>query len=1065
MPFIKRLNKHQLHFEDLVLLGPEGLEELNDKIEGTIETLENNSERINLSTKIDGAPALVIWHEYPGYPDNSVALKGFLSGPQNAISTPEQVDAKYGDRPGMSQMLKYGLQIAKEIPSGEAWQGDCLFVKDTKREEEINGKDYITFQPNKIIYAFSEDNPGYEKVKNADFGIAFHTIYTGEDKHQSFKVDPSKLNVPDNIYIMSPTLNRPKDVKVFNLDGVKSQFDKLQNLEQKLLSSFEYEDLVNNQVFMKYWNTFENANLADKKSVTINENTFINDLKEYIKDKRTKEFETQVGKLKTDAGKEKAKTKYEQDLEDLRELIDHNKDLLTTLVQTLNCAATIKMLLWQGFKQTQFDYNTFYRSRTKGYIPGEMEGVAMSDQDGNIVKIVDRSTFSSYNRDPDILAGFDHPENLTEEQSCFIEKYNKELTECGTKQLWERFGKLLESDQKTAVVAFGRMNPPTIGHQKLVDKMASLAQGEKAKLFLSHTQDKKKNPLSYEDKIHFAKEAFEPQIDVVKSDARTIIEVLTDLYKEGVKNIIYVGGEDRIGGKEDVSDLILRYNGQPDKQGNILYDFDSIQFKNAGSRSDDSDDFVERASASLARKYAQEGDFKHFSEIVPFSDADAKELYKKVRSGLGLSDEILTEANFSYPDILKTNHSYYLDVVDDFLSDGVVGADNNIYKIKPTQDAEEVKNELISIKELVGKNNQEFNKKFKDITGVEWTKIYKGKYSGHTNGQSSGEAAEAVVSYLYNNPGKDLPDGVEISDKWITSSKNIANFLENIWPHENYFAIHVNGNDLEPIGEYKNIGKLFKSKTEAASVLGLKNELDDLYVGGKDTWNKADILLVKKGAPILKYFENIKNSSDYNERINQLASGDSPLLIPVSLKGVSNRTNLTVVPEGFESGEVLHAKDIKVVFPIKPLEPETNNCSCWLIDNLGRRIQFRRQTDTEDNLSVEVSLNKDSRGGKGITRLKKELGLSNNEWYKTPITSENELYSKLRNLGELSKPSDNFINGNTSGEYAWYNRTCFRGITSLFEEYQNKFGGSNLEFFDWIYENSTIGTSGFYLVY
>jgi hypothetical protein len=57
MPFIKRLNKHQLHFEDLVLLGPEGLEELNDKIEGTIETLENNSERINLTTKIDGCLA------------------------------------------------------------------------------------------------------------------------------------------------------------------------------------------------------------------------------------------------------------------------------------------------------------------------------------------------------------------------------------------------------------------------------------------------------------------------------------------------------------------------------------------------------------------------------------------------------------------------------------------------------------------------------------------------------------------------------------------------------------------------------------------------------------------------------------------------------------------------------------------------------------------------------------------------------------------------------------------------------------------------------------------------
>ncbi len=640
MPFVKRLNTHQTHFEDLVLLGPDGLEELNDKIEGTIDTLENESGRLNLTTKIDGAPAMICWSSYPGYPDNSIALKGFISGPQNAISSPDQVDAKYGDRPGMSQMLKYGLELAKHIPAGEAWQGDCLFVSDTKREEEINGKDYITFQPNKIIYAFSEDNPGYEKVKNADFGIAFHTIYTGEDKKQSFKVDASKLNVPSNIYIMSPSLNKPTDKKVFSLDKVKSQFDKLENLEQKLLSNFDYEDLVNNRVFMNYWNTFENANLADKKAVTINENNFINDLKEYIKAKRTKEYETQVGKLKTDAGKEKAKTKYEQDLVDLQELVETNKELLTTLVQTLNCAATIKMLLWQGFKQTQFDYNTFYRSRTKGYIPGEMEGVAMSDQDGNIVKIVDRSTFSSYNRDPDIMSGFEHPENLTEEQQCFVEEYNNELTECGPKQLWERFGKLLESDQKTAVVAFGRMNPPTIGHQKLVDKMASLAQGEKAKLFLSHTQDKKKNPLSYEQKIRYAKEAFEPKIDVVDSPARTVIEVLADLYSQGYTDIIYVGGEDRIGGAEDISSLILRYNGQPTKDGKIIYDFNSIDFESAGARNDASDDLSEKASASLARRYATENDFDSFKEIVPFDEDISKELFDKVKSGLGINEEM-----------------------------------------------------------------------------------------------------------------------------------------------------------------------------------------------------------------------------------------------------------------------------------------------------------------------------------------------------------------------------------------------------------------------------------------
>jgi hypothetical protein len=256
MPFVKRANTHQTHFEDLVLLGPDGLEELNDKIEGTIDTLENNSERLNLTTKIDGAPAVICWSKFEGYPDNSCCLKSAFDAKKNKkiCSTPQDVDLYYGDTPERAEMLKDCLVICPSIPAGEAWQGDCLFVSNTKKVEKINGKEYLTFMPNKIIYAFSEDNPGYEDVKKASFGIAFHTIYkgNGENRHQSFKVDTSKLNTPDDFYIMSPALNIPTDKKVFNLDKVKSQFDRLEDLEQKLLSDYDYEDLINNSLFREY---------------------------------------------------------------------------------------------------------------------------------------------------------------------------------------------------------------------------------------------------------------------------------------------------------------------------------------------------------------------------------------------------------------------------------------------------------------------------------------------------------------------------------------------------------------------------------------------------------------------------------------------------------------------------------------------------------------------------------------------------------------------------------------------------------------------------------------------
>ena len=114
-----RLNSHQQHFEDLVLFGKKGLDELNDKIDKFLRRFEGGQGELNLTQKIDGAPALFCWSKFPGYPDNSIALKGFTSGPNTALSTPEQIDDKYGDRPDMAEKLKLGLQLSRYIPKGE----------------------------------------------------------------------------------------------------------------------------------------------------------------------------------------------------------------------------------------------------------------------------------------------------------------------------------------------------------------------------------------------------------------------------------------------------------------------------------------------------------------------------------------------------------------------------------------------------------------------------------------------------------------------------------------------------------------------------------------------------------------------------------------------------------------------------------------------------------------------------------------------------------------------------------------------------------------------------------
>ena len=742
MPFIKRKNTHQTHLEDLVLLGPDGLEELDDKIEGALERIQDsNSGRLNITTKIDGSPALFVYHTYPGYPDNGIALKGFVNGPQNVMTSKEAIDQKYpsDDRSGMRQMLYYGLELAKCIPDGECWQGDCLFTRDSKKEENILGTDYITFQPNKIIYAFSEGQPGYNEVKNADFGICFHTIYTGEDYHQSFKCDPTRLNnVPSNFYIMSPVLE--SNSNNFNINKLKTVVDRFQKLENQLLSNKAYESLVNNSVFMSYWNTFENANLADKQQVNINENTFIKELKEYISQKVQKD----IDKLKTERGKANVRQK----LEDLQNLIDNNTSVLTLLVKTLNEAANIKMLLWEGFRQSKPGYSTFYKSKTRGHFGADMEGTAVSDQDGNIVKIVDRSKFSSYNRDPDIESGWEHNESL-------IENYES----------------MVNSGEPIMAINFGRMSVPTIGHLRLVKYMASLSKGVKARLYLSHQQMNEKNPLSYESKLAWCKKAFEPLIDVMEAESPNPVQTLSDIsLKEDYKgNLVYCCGKDREASAK-------KWAQQRDEEGNVIYidkqgqlifkfkDFDVMVLDRIEGGSDE-----ESVSGTKVRQCVLDDDFGSFAKLVPFDEEDAEELFEEIRdfyrdNGL-LNEELLNEKSFSNNEIYKHDGKYLRSVINYILTNnkillGEKGEKEVDLSGFLTPEVEKELKNLLTIQD--GDLAAAFNSIMKPVN-IKWTNLFKGIHSGYSGETSGGPGIGA--------------------EKELKSDKKIAELIKLVEPY------------------------------------------------------------------------------------------------------------------------------------------------------------------------------------------------------------------------------------------------------------------------------------------
>ena len=191
---------------------------------------------------------------------------------------------------------------------------------------------------------------------------------------------------------------------------------------------------------------------------------------------------------------------------------------------------------------------------------------------------------------------------------------------------------LREDDRATAVFAFGRFNPPTIGHQKLIETVLSTAEkaNGKAYLFLSHKQNNKTDPLTFQEKQAYV-QRFYPKLAVGDPTANTIIKALQVIQAQGRTRIIMVAGSDRVG---EFEKLLKQYNGKPDKQGNDLYNFDDIKVVNAGQRDPD-DEGVSGASASKARELAAKGQWHEFSKIAMGGD-ESKLVYNKIQDALGV---------------------------------------------------------------------------------------------------------------------------------------------------------------------------------------------------------------------------------------------------------------------------------------------------------------------------------------------------------------------------------------------------------------------------------------------
>lgn len=225
---------------------------------------------------------------------------------------------------------------------------------------------------------------------------------------------------------------------------------------------------------------------------------------------------------------------------------------------------------------------------------------------------------------------------------------------------------LFEAKNDSIVFAFGRYNPPTLGHEAVFQTVINTAKSKSADhaIFISSTQKPKTDPLSFQYKLDYLRRTYTGVNFNGDDTIKTIVQLLQELMNRGYKNVTMVAGSDRV---MEFRTFLNQYNKKPDKKGNIPFEFDTIDVVSSGERDPDQEG-VSGISASGARAVAAAGDQKSFMSMVNAKFGD--ELYKELRRAMGIKEQVATSTeklyNEAMPEQANGKPTVYLDM------DGVI---------------------------------------------------------------------------------------------------------------------------------------------------------------------------------------------------------------------------------------------------------------------------------------------------------------------------------------------------------------------------------------------------------
>ena len=277
----------------------------------------------------------------------------------------------------------------------------------------------------------------------------------------------------------------------------------------------------------------------------------------------------------------------------------------------------------------QFLESTAVQEATRMGLTGDGHG-GWDDKKGEFVAKTEKGQLKFYNKRQKV--GEQDPPSTEKEKSL------SGVQPAGAKQsTQEPVAKLpeappeVEKTKGTLTVAFGRFNPPTTGHEKLLNQVSKSSDEDDYIIVPSRSQDAKKNPLDANSKVGIMRQMFPKHSEKIVNDPanRTIFDVLKKAHNDGYAGVRIVGGADR---QKEFDKLVNNYNGK-------LYNFDNVEVVSAGDRDPDSDD-VTGMSASKQRKAAAEGDLKSFMKGIPstMEKKAAEDLYKNIRKAMQIKE-------------------------------------------------------------------------------------------------------------------------------------------------------------------------------------------------------------------------------------------------------------------------------------------------------------------------------------------------------------------------------------------------------------------------------------------